>query len=63
MTYIPLKQWAKKRKISRRKAEYLAEARPDLVGTMPQKIVRTVHVKCVDESLAPGDFALRSEDA
>lgn len=59
MPHIPLKEWAKQRKISRRKAEYIAAARPDLVVLLPQQICRTIHAKCIDEDLDPAHILLR----
>ena len=59
MPNIQLKQWAKRHRISRRKAEYLASVRPDLVVMVPQKVTRIIHVKAVDSSTKPDDFRLR----
>ena len=53
---VTLKEWAKLHKISRRKAEYLAKARPDLVVMMPKVMAHTIHVKCVESQLKPTDF-------
>ena len=61
MTQLPLPEWAKKHNISRRKAEYLAAARPDLITMIPKKIERLVHVKAIDESIEPDEILLRGK--
>jgi len=60
MSHTPIPQWAKARKMSRRKAEYIAKNYPEYVVLKPKKIVRTVFVKCLDDS-AP--IELRGKDA
>jgi len=62
MNYLPIPQWAKKHKISRRKAEYLASSRPDFVVMVPKKITRIVHVKAIEASTKPDNFMLAQKE-
>lgn len=63
MSHSPIPVWAKARKVSRRKAEYLAKAFPQHVVLKPKKIVRTVFVKCLDDSFDPAQIPLREKNA